>query len=105
VQKRDFTKVELRQLRALAATAYERELNAALTDLATDVDAWRSKRINAFDLADCVHEFHDGMARDLWKLYNGLRPPLLVAGALERGVLTEADIPAKLRSKLLARAV
>lgn len=105
MQKRQFTKVELRQLRALAGTAYERELSAALSDLAADLDAWRAQRINAFDLSDCVHEFHDGTARELWKLYNGLKPPLLVVGALERGVLTEADVPAKLRAKLLTGAL
>ena len=100
-----FTKTERRKLRELAGLAYERELSEALRELATDFAAWKGKSINAFDLSDSIHEFHNGVARDLWSLYNQLKPPMIVAGALERGVLTSKDVPAPLRAKLNAPAV
>jgi len=100
-----FTKVERRKLRELAGLAYERELSEALRELAADFAAWKGKSINAFDLTDSVHEFHNGPARELWKLYNYLKPAAIVAGAIERGVLTTSDVPAALRAKLNAQAV
>jgi len=103
VPRKDFTKAELRTLRDLAGTAYERELDAALKEFAADVDDWRAGRINAFDLSDCIHEFHNTTARELWKLYNGLKPPFIVTSALERGVLVESDVPGPLRARLRAR--
>lgn len=95
-----FTKAEHHKLRELARLAYERELSEALRQLATDFAAWKGKSINAFDLADSIHEFHNGAARGLWSLYNQLKPPIIVAGALERGVLTSKDVPDSLRAKL-----
>jgi len=100
-----FTKAERRKLRELANLAYERDLTDALRELAADFAAWKGKSINAFDLSDSIHEFHDGAARDLWSLYNHLKPPMIVAGALERGVLTSKDVPASLRAKLNVPAV
>ena len=80
-------------------------LHGALRELAADFAAWKGNSINAFDLSDSIHDFHKGIARELWSFYNGLKSPMLVAAALERGVLTAKDVPAPLRAKLNARAV
>lgn len=100
-----FTKVERRKLRELADLAYERELAEALRELAADFAAWKRKSINSFDLAESIHDFHDGVARDLWSLHTRLKPAIIVAGALERGVLSSKDVSAGIWAKLDAPAV
>lgn len=100
-----FTKVESRKLRELAGLAYERELSAGLRELDEDFAKWRANSINAFDLSDAIHEFHNGLARELWSLYSRLKPPTIVRSALERGVLVPDDVPPKLLAKLHARTV
>ena len=98
-----FTKAESRKLRELAELAYDRELSAGLNELGEDFTRWRANDINAFDLSDAIHEFHNGLSRELWSLYTRLKPPMIVRSALERGVLTASDVPAKLLAKLRAR--
>ena len=84
-----------KQTRELVATAYLRELTAALTALAARVEAWRAGQIDACQLNEDVHAYHNGAARDLWKKYNmpaDLLLTLLVAG----GVLHKEEVPADL---------
>lgn len=88
------SKVDRQQVRDLLATAYERELTEALRDLASQVNDWKRRRINAFDLTDAIHDFHDGIARDLWKHYNGgVADLVLLRLAVERGALAATEVP------------
>lgn len=100
MRKDGFTKSEWTRLRSLVNRAYERELKEALADVMIGVDDLRAERINVFDLSDLIHQFHNSVARDLWKFYNGLEPPMLVASALERGYLEAKEVPKKLLGKL-----
>lgn len=95
-----FTQSERTRLRSLVNRAYERELTEALGDVMAGVDDIRAGRINVFDLSDLIHEFHNGAARDLWKLYDGVQPQLLVVSALKRGYLEAKEVPKRLLGKL-----
>lgn len=94
------TKREKQQLRRLAQMAYERELGAALREVQARFAEWERGQIPAFDLTDAIHEFHDGIARELWKKYDARMDAFNVARAFEEGLLTEAEFPAALLAKL-----
>jgi len=64
--ERNFTRTERKTLRQLASEAHARELDEALRDLASAFTDWKAQRIDGFTLAQSIHEFHDGIARDLW---------------------------------------
>lgn len=100
-----------KKVRALAQLAYERELSSALAALEAEFTRWRESRLDAFELSHRVHAFHDGTARDLYKLYVLGEPELVVARALEQGLVSEAEADAevleavtKLREVLRQRA-
>lgn len=105
MRKDGFTKSEWSRLRALATRAYERELGEALGEVVSGVDELRAGRINMFDLSDVIHEFHNGAARQLWKFYNRLEPPIVVASALQRGYLRSDEVSEGLKAKLPADAL
>ena len=86
------TKAQKRKLRELASLAYERELTAALADLESRFEEWRKDEINAFDLSEWIHEFHQGPARELWSIYNELEDDLLVVRALAHGHLKRSEV-------------
>ncbi|MFW6161369.1 MAG: hypothetical protein ACODAJ_01290 [Planctomycetota bacterium] len=85
-----------RILRRLAAEAYRRELEQALAKLEKHFAAWRSGEIDAFKLEQRIHEFHNGIARDLWKRYEQLNPNLSLPRAVAVGVLVREEVPSEL---------
>jgi hypothetical protein len=101
--ERSFTRSERNTLRKLASEAYARELDAALRDLASAFTDWKAQRIDGFMLAQTIHEFHDGIARDLWGRYERLAPELAVRLALEAGVIRSSEVPTELQAKLGTR--
>ncbi len=90
-----FTKDDHRKLRDLAGTAHERELSAALRELHKRFAEFERGAIDAFELKDDVHKFHDGAARELWKRYDEDLLAFTVAQALHRGILSESEVPEK----------
>ena len=96
----DFGRATRRVLRQLANTAWERELGAELTALASSFAEWRSGEIGPHELSDRIHAFHHGAARDLYGLYTRVHPPELVARAVGLGILSEDEVPANLRDAL-----
>jgi len=81
------------QLKQLVGQAYENELSQELGRLAAQVDEWRAKRLKASELAQLIHEADTGRLRDLHKGYDTPYHKVLVAGALQRGLLQESDVP------------
>ena len=57
------------QLRELSGTAYQRELNAALSDVDKQFELWKQGKIDCWELEAFIHKFHDGIARELYKHY------------------------------------
>jgi hypothetical protein len=101
--ERNFTRTERRTLRKLASQAYARELDEALRDLASAFTDWKAQRIDGFTLAQTIHEFHDGIARDLWARYEPVSPEVAVRMALEAGVIRPGEVPTELHAKLGVR--
>ena len=99
-ERRELTKEQKRQARELATLAREAELVEALEELHALFSDWRKGRIDAFQLSDAIHQFHDGQARDLFKMYNGLRPEDLAARAIAHELVPPAEIPRDLRRAL-----
>ena len=101
--ERRLTKEEKRQARELAALAREAELAEALEELHELFSDWRKGRIDAFQLSDAIHQFHDGQSRELFKMYNGLPPEALAARAIAHELVPPAKIPRELQRALADR--
>jgi hypothetical protein len=95
-----FGKAQRKELRRLASLAYERELGAALAALETHFREWHAGSCDVHQLSDMIHQFHNGIARDLFVTYTRLEPRLAVAQAVARKVLRDDEVPATLREAL-----
>ena len=73
------SKKQRRRLRQLAAKCHERELDNAMTELYEEFQKWGGDRISVFELNDKVHEFHDGVSRELYKRYVMINSEISVA--------------------------
>jgi len=91
--KEGFGKSARKTLRQLAETAWKRELGSHLAELGKKFDEWRDGTINAFELSDLIHEFHQKPSRRVWGIYTGLKPDELVARAVAFGFLREDEVP------------
>ena len=100
LSNREFTKSEKRKLRELAKEAYSRELDTALRDLDSAFSDWRKHHVSGFQLEELIHEFHQGPARELFSDYSRLDPGFLVARAVGRHLLEEAEVPGPLLKAL-----
>jgi len=96
----EFTRRERSQLRKLSMKAYERELAQELSQLEAQFAEWREDKIDSFQLGNIIHEFHNGVSRDLYKQYMNVSPHLMVAYALVEGILSEEEIQPEILKKL-----
>ena len=90
------TKKQKKELHALQALAWERELEQELTNLEEQFRRWRSGTIGAFDLSDRIHQFHDHEARDLYKYYSYRNNFFAVPGAIAKGIISESEVSRQL---------
>lgn len=95
-----FTKAERALLRTLADEAWEAELGEELEKLFEDFTKWLDHGMSALDLSDKIHEFHNGRSRDLYGIYTGSDPAMIVARAVAMGFVDEKSLKDELRSKL-----
>ena len=91
---REFTKAQRARLRELCGLAYERDLSAELARLEAAFQRWRANEVDAFELSDLIHDFHQGPSRKLFVKYSQRDLPLAVASAIHRGVLAEGEVGA-----------
>jgi hypothetical protein len=98
-----FTKRERAQLRELAGAAWEAELEAELEKLFEAFLKWADNWMGAFDLSDRIHEFHNGISRELYGRYTGLDPEITVPRAVALGILGEGELDEALLGKLSAQ--
>lgn len=84
----------------LAAEAHEQELEEALTELYDKFCTWGGKGMSAFDLNDKIHEFHDGISRELYKTYVMSLPEIAVAVGLSRRAINPSSVDEGLIKKL-----
>lgn len=85
---REFTKAQRRRLRELGAIAYERDLSTELSKLESEFGRWRAGEIDAHELSDHNHRFHQGPARKLFSEYDRSNFAFAVAHAIHRGSIT-----------------
>ena len=88
---RELGKAERAHLRELASAAYERELSRELGELETEFRRWRAGEINAFDLSEAIHNFHQGTSRDLFSKYAPSNLEIVVAQAIHEGILSKDE--------------
>ena len=96
----DISKAQKRELRRIVALAHERELTRALTALETHHARWRNNEIDVFELNEEIHKFHDGISRELYKIYVLGEPHWGAARGLANGVIEESEIDPALRPRL-----
>lgn len=96
----EFTKAEKRMLRELAAECHENELAEAMMGLYEEFQKWGGDGISVFDLNDRIHQFHDGISRELYKRYVLVDPALAVLYALEHGIIGDDRVDESIRKKL-----
>jgi hypothetical protein len=87
-----FTQLQRHRLRDLAADAHATELSDAMLELFEDFQRWGGEEIGVFDLNDRIHEFHDGVSRDLYKRYVMMNSEFSVSYALAHGILSEEEV-------------
>jgi hypothetical protein len=94
------TRRERKLLHELASLAYERELGGEIARLELVFTEWRVGRRSPHEVSTAIHEFHDGVARDLYGLYTRIEPAHAVGRAIAVGLLGEGEVNAELRAKL-----
>ena len=85
-----------RAVRDAAVAAHEEELRRALIPVDAAFQQWRAGQVSSGELAELIHRFHEGPARDLFKKYNYGQLELAVAHAIVSGVLDRSRLPADL---------
>jgi len=93
---KDYPKNIRRELRRLAGMAYDRDTGKALTELESHFRRWQSGEISPHELNDLIHKHHDGISRDLWKIYRH-PPETTVPMAIANGTLSEDEIPEEVK--------
>lgn len=95
----DITKSQKRHLRELAAIVYERDLSRCLNEVKNSFDKWENNEITAWDVNDKIHQFHNDIARELYKSYVGINDPLLaVVFGIRQGVIDISEVNATCKS-------
>lgn len=91
---------EIAALREWANEARELELHNALEGLFEDFGRWADDGYSSSELSERIHEFHNGISRELYKRYISLPPHVAVARAIAVGVIDESVLPPSLQEKL-----
>jgi hypothetical protein len=81
-----------RALRQLADRAYEIELGRELTELEGEFARWHRGEVSPFEVAEVIHRFHQGPARDLYVSYTSRHPKAAIAHAIQNGILDRTQI-------------
>ena len=81
-----------RELREVAKRAHDAELAQALGPLADAFEAWRKGRLSAAKLIDQIHDFHDGVNREIYKRYAYRSPESAVSHAIASRALDRTAV-------------
>jgi hypothetical protein len=101
--KSSFNKSIRKKLRELADIAHDRELGQHLSALQEEFGSWKSGNISPHELSDRIHEFHDGPSRDVWLFYNRFKTDIIVARALNEGLIAESEVPEAIRNAIASQ--
>lgn len=93
---REVTESQRRRLRELSGIAHERDLSTELAKLEADFRRWRAGELDAHELSNLIHRFHQGPARQLFSKYDHSNLDFAVAHAIHRRVISETEAGADL---------
>ena len=90
-----------RQLRELLSKAYAQELSDHLRELSLIFDQWRDNKITCWDLSDHIHQFHNGISRELYNIYNNRgHDIILISRAVARKLIQLDEVPSEVREMI-----
>ena len=98
--KSKFSKSERALLRELVGEAWDAELREVLLELYEEFGKWADDGMSSLELSDKIHEFHNGISRELYGRYTTLDSDTLVSRAIALGLLEEEVLGDELLSKL-----
>jgi hypothetical protein len=87
-------------LRQHAGRAWEAEMKAALGTLAARFRDWEAGRLSSSDLHTAIHEYHDGVGREIWKRFATNNPKVPLAHAVAAGVVAKESLPAEVQEHI-----
>jgi hypothetical protein len=88
----EYSNADRKLIRKLADIAWERQLRAEIAKIGRVISEMASGDLSPFDANERVHDFHNGISRELYILYSGSDPWFAVCRAHFDGVLTDNDI-------------
>ena len=97
---RETPKQMKKELRQHADRAWEAEMGAALGALAAKFDDWRAGTVSSADLDAAIHQYHDGVAREIWRRFSTNDPKMPLAHAVAVGLIEEASLPPEVREHI-----
>lgn len=86
------TKSQKKHLQNLAAKAHEIAMKKALNELRLQFNKWEQGEIDPWELNESIHKYHDGTARDIWKIYNSSDPTIPIAISIKKGIIKLEDV-------------
>ena len=86
------SKADRKFIRTLAGIAWERQLRDELIKIGDVITEMESGGLSPFDVSDRVHQFHNGISRELFTRYSVSDPWFAVCRAHCYGVLTDEDL-------------
>ena len=88
----DFTKSERKTICKLAALAWERQLRSELHKIATAIADMDKGLLSPFEVNQIIHEFHNGISRELFNRYSGSQTWFPVCRAHYDKVFSDNDL-------------
>lgn len=91
------TKKLQKEIKRLARAGHEKEMRHYLELLNQKFSEWKNGKFNTWDLVQCVHEFHNSQARDLYNAYQNLSPDSFLIRAVALGHVMKNELPEEIR--------
>jgi len=89
-----------KRMKELAQLAYERDLSRCIDVLHAQMNEWKDGKMTVWDIEQTIHEYHDKIARSLYRSYAMTDTFLAVAFGVAQGVLSLDDIPESEKEKI-----
>jgi len=82
-----------KRMKELAKLAYERDLSRCIEVWHMQMHEWKDGKLTVWDIEQSIHEFHNKIARSLYRNYATTDTFLAVAFGVAQGVLSLDDLP------------
>lgn len=89
-----------KRMKELALLAYERDLSRCIDVLHARMTEWKDGKITVWDIEQSIHEFHNKIARNLYRSYAMTDTYLAVSFGVAQEMLTLDDIPDSEKAKI-----